>query len=409
MGLLDPLFAQVLSGFGVQQEDPQGAMLSEFLRLPQQPAQAPAQPALPTGHMMPQTQQAAPQPRPMAPPEPNLLDRIGAMARGYGTGGIIGGVTDAINLGNSQAERAQAQQRNQTLDYLTANKIDPQTAQLAITNPELMKSLLGSVVSKRYGDKGEEFREMKGRGYGLGRGPDGKLALRLLDGQAPAGATMLPGTIEGAPYEDPEKVVNLIKGLRGDFEGGQAFKTHAVTTDAYRKMENALATESAAGDVSGIYAFMKMIDPGAVVREQDFATASNAAGVPDQIRNLYNRIKSGERLAPEQRADFIRQGRELYAGTKKLFEKHKNNYKGIARRLYLDDANIVTDIEDEPAAAPAAPPAPEQVQRLDMGAVKGRSGPLVAPPVRISSDAEFDKLPSGTPFMGPDGIARRKP
>jgi hypothetical protein len=156
MGLLDPLFAQVLSGFGVQQEDPQGAMLSEFLRLPQQPAPQPQQPALPTGHMMPQT--TAPQPRAMAPPAPNFLDRLS------GLGGIVGGIADAVNMGDSRGERAQAQQRNQTLDYFTANKIDPQTAQMALSNPDLMKSLLGSVVSKRYGDKGEEFKDINTRG-----------------------------------------------------------------------------------------------------------------------------------------------------------------------------------------------------------------------------------------------------
>jgi hypothetical protein len=151
MGLLDPLFNHVLSGFGVQQEDPQGALLSEFLRLPQQPAQAPAQQPLPTGHMMPQTQQAAQQARPMAPPEPNLLDRIGAMARGYGTGGIIGGVTDAINLGNSREERAAQQQRNHTIELLVRQgKLDPETAQaLAGADPNLRNQYYASAFTTK--------------------------------------------------------------------------------------------------------------------------------------------------------------------------------------------------------------------------------------------------------------------
>jgi hypothetical protein len=148
MGLLDPLFAQVLSGFGVQQEDPKGAMLSEFLRLPQQPAPAPQQPALPTGHMMPQAQQAAPQARPMAPPEPNFLDRLSAMSRGYGEGGLVGGIADAFNLGDSRGERAQAQQRNATYEYLVP-KVGEEAARAAMGNSELLKQVLKTVPGAR--------------------------------------------------------------------------------------------------------------------------------------------------------------------------------------------------------------------------------------------------------------------
>jgi hypothetical protein len=346
MGLLDPLFAQVLSGFGVQQEDPQGAMLSEFLRLPQQAAQAPAQPALPTGHVMPQAQ----------PPAPNFLDRLSTMARGYGEGGLVGGIADAVNLGDSRGERAQTQQRNHTLEYLTANQIDPQTAQMAISNPELMKSLLGSVVSKRYGDKGEEFKEINKRGYALSRGPDGKVALRLLDGQGgPAGTNMLPGTIEGAPYEDPEKVVNLVKGLRGDFEQAPAYKSFATVSPAYSNIKAALSDESGAGDMSGLYSYIKLLDPGSAVREGEVATAQNTSNVPDAILTLYNRALSGQFLSPTQRADFRRNAENIYQNSRTLFKKHQDNYRGMSKRLFIDDANVVYDIED--AAPAAAPPA----------------------------------------------------
>jgi hypothetical protein len=352
MGLLDPLFNHVLSGFGVQQEDPQGALLSEFLRLPQQPAPQP-QSALPTGHMMPQTQQtqhAAPQPRPMVPPAPNFLDRVGSL------GGIVGGIANAVNMGDSQGERAQAQQRNHTLDYLTANKIDPQTAQMAISNPELMKSLLGSVVSKRYGDKGEEFKEINKRGYALSRGPDGKVALRLLDGQGgPTGSTLLPGTIEGAPYEDPEKVVNLVKGLRGDFEQAPAYKNFATVSPAYSTIKAALSDDSGAGDMSGLYSYIKLLDPGSAVREGEVATAQNTSNVPDAILTLYNRALSGQFLSPKQREDFRRNAANIYQNSRTLFKKHQDNYRGMSKRLFIDDANVVYDIEDaEPAAAPPA-------------------------------------------------------
>jgi hypothetical protein len=402
MGLLDQLF---YGGMQEQQGDPQGALLSELLKL-KQPQQAPAQPPLPTGHVMPQAQA-------QAPPEPNFLDRMTAMARGYGEGGLIGGISDAINLGDSRGERAQAQQRNQAVDYLIANGIDPQTAQMAPSNPELMKSLFGSVVSKRYGDKGEEFKEVDGVGYGIRRGPDGNLMQRRLDGgEAGAPASLIPGTIEGTPrstYKDANQVAGVASKLRGDFEGAPVYKNHAATSEAFRKLERAFSEASPAGDIAATYSFMKMMDPNSVVRESEFMMLGKTGSLPEQIQQLFNRAASGEGLTPAMRADIQKKAREVYANSQTFFKKHKGNYTEMAQRFRIDPRNVVYDFEDAEPAAPAAPPAPQQGQRLDMGAVQGRSGPLVAPPVRISSDTEFDKLPPGTPFMGPDGVARRKP
>ena len=51
---------------------------------------------------------------------------------------------------------------------------------------------------------------------------------------------------------------------------------------------------------------MKMLDPTSVVREGEFATAQNATGVPERIRNSFNKAMSGERLGQKQRTKFIR-------------------------------------------------------------------------------------------------------
>ena len=56
--------------------------------------------------------------------------------------------------------------------------------------------------------------------------------------------------------------------------------------------------------ISLIFGFMKMLDPGSVVREGEFATAQNAASIPDRIRNAYNRALEGTRLNPQQREMF---------------------------------------------------------------------------------------------------------
>jgi hypothetical protein len=115
-------------------------------------------------------------------------------------------------------------------------------------------------------------------------------------------------------------------------------------TQAYKKVEAAANDPSAAGDLSLIFGFMKILDPASVVRETEFANAQNAAGVPDQIRNQYNKILNGERLNPNQRTDFIRQARELAKSQKSVFEGTiMPRYESIVATNNLNRANVLFD------------------------------------------------------------------
>lgn len=95
--------------------------------------------------------------------------------------------------------------------------------------------------------------------------------------------------------------------LRKERNNNALTKNTSLIESAYKKME--AVDETAAGDVALIFSFMKINDPGSTVREGEFATAENSAGVPERIKAQYNKILEGERLTPNQRADFLKQGR----------------------------------------------------------------------------------------------------
>lgn len=98
----------------------------------------------------------------------------------------------------------------------------------------------------------------------------------------------------------------------------------------YQNLQRASSDPSAAGDLSMIFAYMKMLDPGSVVREQEFANAQNAAGVPDQIRNAYNRALNGQRLNPNQRQDFVRQAASIAGNAQQRITKTAREYQDIS-------------------------------------------------------------------------------
>lgn len=68
---------------------------------------------------------------------------------------------------------------------------------------------------------------------------------------------------------------------------------------------------SGPASIATVFKFMKALDPTSVVREGEFATAENSAGVPEAVRNMYNKLASGERLGDNQIQSFVSTARNL--------------------------------------------------------------------------------------------------
>ena len=113
--------------------------------------------------------------------------------------------------------------------------------------------------------------------------------------------------------------------------------------DAFTRISQAAANPSPAGDLALIFNYMKLLDPGSVVREGEFATAQNAAGIDDRLRNIYNRLLSGERLNPQQRQDFIGQAQGLYSRAEAQYGATQRQYEELAKRKGIDPRNVILD------------------------------------------------------------------
>ena len=122
--------------------------------------------------------------------------------------------------------------------------------------------------------------------------------------------------------------------------------------------------ETPEGDIAIIYNYMKMLDPGSAVREGEFATAQNAAGIDVRIRNEYNRLRSGNRLDPTQRANYISQAKSIFDKYKKQEDRIRTAYKSEANRIGLEPSAIFLSApEEQPEAPKAAAPAGPQVSK----------------------------------------------
>lgn len=173
----------------------------------------------------------------------------------------------------------------------------------------------------------------------------------------------------GIPGLDPTKVYQVAPGgaisaisdqrgsggrkaeaeLRKEFNAQAEVKDFRAIRQSYRQIRELGKTNNAQNDIAMIFSYMKMLDPGSVVREGEFAQAQNAAGVPDQIRNMYNKALSGERLNDTQRANMIATAESVYDRTRRSYNDRVEEYRGYASDYDLvpDRVAKIVDIEPE--------------------------------------------------------------
>lgn len=140
---------------------------------------------------------------------------------------------------------------------------------------------------------------------------------------------------------------------------------YQVMRDAYGRMVS--AGDDAAGDIALIFSFMRMLDPGSVVREGEFATAQNAAGIPDQIRNVYNRALEGTRLNPNQRGQFRQQGKAYYDNAARDYQALEQQFVGAAQVYGYDPERVIPRYPPMPSDAPSTPASSKDQGRVTQG------------------------------------------
>lgn len=119
-------------------------------------------------------------------------------------------------------------------------------------------------------------------------------------------------------------------------------------------------------DIAMIFTYMKTLDPGSVVREGEFATAQNAAGIDDTIRNQYNKVLNGTRLNPQQRQNMVRTGYSNYKNFRDAYNQQAENFRGYARDNGISPDRVArTYTPDKPAARPTTKQITPTIRRIN--------------------------------------------
>jgi hypothetical protein len=194
--------------------------------------------------------------------------------------------------------------------------------------------------------------------------------------------------------------------LKQDFAGSQVTKDfqiidrtqkqlHAVMDAAKQKIKDGKPVAWGAVDQPLITLFNKLLDPGSVVRESEYARTPENMAYLDALSAKWDKVKSGGAgLDNSFRDELLAVADTLVAASESGFAAHVKDAAFDAESYGIPIENVVGGysrlLGEKPAAGSAAPAA------ASAGITK------------IGSEDDYNKLPAGAQYLDPKGVLRRK-
>ncbi len=248
-----------------------------------------------------------------------------------GTGSLGADIGEAIQAGRAGAveglsQRA-AQQKQAAQQALLQRQQEVMESYVGLdtSNPNVLQDMFGDMLtSGNYQAAGQIAEVLKSQGAQL-------KTISLGD------STVMVNPFTGKEVArfgtGPDAQVKFAQANTLFGKYAQQTGDHAKVALSYRKLAAAANDPTPAGDLAMIFAFMKIIDPGSVVRESEFATAASTGSAMTRLQAFYTRILDGERLADTQKEDFTRQARNLARETHEDLLGQIKSFKERGTRL----------------------------------------------------------------------------
>ena len=137
---------------------------------------------------------------------------------------------------------------------------------------------------------------------------------------------------------DPAKAFEQEEKLRKEFQVRN--KVYGELGTTYSNIESSSKAKSGPGDIALITGFMKMLDPGSVVRETEFATARDTAGLYTRLENSLKRAESGQFLQPKQREEFVNLAKQYLDSAQKKSGEDRKALGVVVKNYKLNPDNV---------------------------------------------------------------------
>ena len=231
-----------------------------------------------------------------------------------------------------RVKQKQAQTQQQIIAWIAER--DPELAKWVALHPESAGEVVKAIVAQPKQPKLERIETTNASG--------GRIQKFV---EPTAGAEFPVAPKEFAPATS----VSVNTGDRRTFQDESALRKEYDTTmkdvqearNAFVVVRDSAQAATPAGDLAAATKFMKILDPSSVVRESELAMAMQASGAYDRLVNYHKRLINGEKLTPDQRADFLNIGRTLYEGLASQQSGVDDYYRKLSQDYGFNPERIV--------------------------------------------------------------------
>ncbi len=157
-------------------------------------------------------------------------------------------------------------------------------------------------------------------------GAEAKTAIIELEALKKGGTLATPKA-----FEQEEK-------LRKEFQ--LRTKVYGELGGTFNNIKSSADAKTGPGDIALITGFMKMLDPGSVVRETEFATARDTAGLYTRLENSLKKAETGQFLQPNQRSEFVNLAKQYLDSAQKKAGDEKKALGVVVKNYRLNPENV---------------------------------------------------------------------
>jgi hypothetical protein len=139
---------------------------------------------------------------------------------------------------------------------------------------------------------------------------------------------------------DPAKVFEQEEKLRKEFQART--KVYGELGTTFSNIKASAGAKTGPGDIALITGFMKMLDPGSVVRETEFATARDTAGLFESLKNDAQKLESGQlfTLNSTQRQKYVDLAQQYLKAAQKKADQDKRALSAVVTNYKLNPDNV---------------------------------------------------------------------
>lgn len=147
---------------------------------------------------------------------------------------------------------------------------------------------------------------------------------------------------------DPTKKFDQEGKLRKEYQ--DRTKKYIELDGTYSTLVESAKAKTGPGDIALITGFMKMLDPGSVVRDTEFATARDTAGLYERLANQAQKFKSGQIFAldSKQRQEYVNLAQKYLDAAKKKAQQEKQDLGVVVKNYGLNEQNVFGIDRPEP-------------------------------------------------------------